>query len=138
MQGSDEGRDDYPLMSHLHTSLVTSSIGRHHADVARVAFHGFAYKHVFPAINNSPVGTYCWPVYRMPTSLLLVSKVVHEETQDALVQTPLQSLNEHYPPALVSGPYLTVHYSLYVPNTLGYFDPPGHQYDHTYVSRKLA
>jgi hypothetical protein len=96
------------------------------------------YKHVFPAINNSPVGTYCWPVYRMPTSLLLVSKVVHEETQDALVQTPLQSLNEHYPPTLVSGPYLTVHYSLYVSITLGYFDPPGHQYDHTYVSRKLA
>jgi hypothetical protein len=78
------------------------------------------YKHVFPAINNSLVGTCCWPVYRLPTSLLLVSGVVHEETRDVLVQTPLRFLNEHYVPTLIIGPYLTCNspLSIWLPNLL--------------------
>jgi hypothetical protein len=81
----------------------------------------------------------------MPMSLLLVDKVVREETQDVLVQKPLRSLNEHHPPTLISGPHLT--YDSLLNKNLsdlifgaasGDVDRKGRKYDHRLISKKLA
>lgn len=63
------------------------------------------YKYIWPVVKLSPVGVCSWPYFRLPTPLLLVNKLVYQETQDASVQTQLQDLNEHYLPVLVMGPF---------------------------------
>ena len=63
------------------------------------------YKYIWPVVKLSPVGVCSWPYFRLPTPLLLVNKLVHQETKDATVQMQLQHLNEHYPPVIVVGPF---------------------------------
>ncbi|EUC49067.1 hypothetical protein COCMIDRAFT_33538 [Bipolaris oryzae ATCC 44560] len=62
------------------------------------------YKYIWPVVKSSPVGVCSWPYYRLPTSLLLISKLIYQETGDALVQKQLRNLNEQYPPVVVLGP----------------------------------
>jgi hypothetical protein len=57
------------------------------------------YKRAFPITDVC-----CWPVYRMPTALLQLNKLVHEETKDSLVQKPLRKMNNNHPPTIVLGP----------------------------------
>jgi hypothetical protein len=60
------------------------------------------YKHPFS--TTDPVGLCSWPVYRMPTALLQLNKLVHEETKDSLVQKPMRKMNDDHPPTIVLGP----------------------------------
>jgi hypothetical protein len=59
------------------------------------------YKRVFPASDMC-----YWPVYRMPTALVQLNKIVREELKGFLVQDPLQRMNDQLSPTLVSGPTL--------------------------------
>ena len=71
------------------------------------------YKSVFPAIDRSRVGSCCWPLYKMPTSLLQASKTIHEEAKDVVVQTTLTMLNDNHFPTIVLGPYYSATPSLF-------------------------
>ncbi|EMD67540.1 hypothetical protein COCSADRAFT_34328, partial [Bipolaris sorokiniana ND90Pr] len=62
------------------------------------------YKYIWPVFKSSPAGVCSWPYYRLPTSLLLISKLIYQETRDASVQKRLCDLNEQYPPVVVLGP----------------------------------
>ncbi|EMD92624.1 hypothetical protein COCC4DRAFT_30812 [Bipolaris maydis ATCC 48331] len=62
------------------------------------------YRYIWPVVKSSPVGVCSWPYYRLPTSLLLISKLIYQETKDASVQKQLYDLNERHLPVVVLGP----------------------------------
>ena len=106
------------------------------------------YKSVFPAIDRSRVGTPCWPLYRMPSSLLQTSKAIHEEVKGITVQNALRTLNDHYPPTIVLGPYFQAYPNLF-PLTFAFYgiasgkhSPPedclDSQWEIQFISESLA
>ncbi len=75
----------------------------------RCSIYGYlpqlVYKSVFPKIDRSLVGTCCWPIYRMPTPLLQLSKIVHLEVKDFITHAAFKQKNDQMLPNIIMGPY---------------------------------